>query len=363
VPTSSIKNVVLIRLPSVTHTYDQDQRRVDLGPPVTTDPRYVRMQAPANGNACPPGPYMMFMISNNGRGTPSVAKIVRVGDLAINRQWPNNGSSQSFQSANPTGSPTQTGSITVNAAPGVSWTATSTTPSWLTINMGSSSGTGNGTINFTVANNTGTTARLGAISVKVPGREATPFQFIVYQAINFTDVQLNNPFNRFVSAFQARGLTAGCGANVYCPNSPIVRGGAAVFLSLILTPPTVLIPDVPPGTEGYSDLAASPYRKFVANIKRRGIPDGCGGTNYCPDADMTRKDVVVWIMRSLGITNPPPPTTQQFIDVPLSDPAAPFIAEAVRRGLTAGCGGGYFCPTQSVNRGEIAVFLTQAFGL
>jgi galactose oxidase len=365
-PPSSIKNVVLIRLPSVTHTYDQDQRRVDLGAPVASDSQYVRMQAPANGNVCPPGPYMMFLISNNGRNTPSVAKIIRVGDLAINRVFPNNGSGQSFQSAPPTASPTPTplnGSITVSAAPGVNWTATSNSPSWLTVTSGGS-GAGNGTVNFTLSNNTGANFRVGAITVKAPGRDGTPLQFKVYQAVNFTDVPLDNPFNKFVSALYARGITAGCGGNNYCPDNPISRGGAAVFLSVILTPPSVTIPDVPPGTEGYTDIPATNiYRKFIANIKRRGIPDGCGGTNYCPDSDMTRKDMVVWIMRALGITNPPPPMAQQFNDVPLSDPAAPFIAEAVRRGLTTGCGGGKFCPTQSVNRNTIAVFLAQAFGL
>ena len=362
VPPSSIKNVVLVRLPSVTHTYDQDQRRVDLGPPVASDSRYVRMQAPANGNVCPPGPYMMFLISNNGRNTPSVAKIVRVGDLAVNRVWPNNGSSQSFQSGATTNNPLS-GSITVSAAPGVNWTATSSDASWLTITSGGS-GTGNGTVNFSLAANTGTLYRVGAITVSVPGREARPLQFKVYQAVNFTDVQLDNPFNKFVSALYARGITAGCGGNNYCPDYSISRGAAAVFLSVILTPPSVNIPDVPPGTEGYTDIPADNiYRKFIANIKRRGIPDGCGGTNYCPGSDMTRKDMVVWIMRALGITNPPPPATQQFNDVPLSDPSAPFIAEAVRRGLTSGCGNGNFCPTESVKRGTIAVFLTQAFGL
>lgn len=361
VPTSSIKNVVLIRLPSVTHTYGQDQRRVDLGAPVTSDSRYVRMQAPANGNVCPPGPYMMFLISNNGRNTPSVAKIVRVGDLSINRVWPNNGSSQSFQSGETTNNPLSS-SITVSAAPGLSWTATSDSL-WLTITSGGS-GTGNGTVNFSLAENATANLRVGTITVKVPGREAKPLQFKVYQAVNFVDVPLDNPFNKFVSALYARGITAGCGANNYCPDNPISRGGAAVFLSVILTPPSVTIPDVPPGTEGYTDIPVDNiYRKFIANIKRRGIPDGCGGTNYCPGSDMTRKDMVVWIMRALGINNPPPPATQQFNDVPLSDPAAPFIAEAVRRGLTSGCGNGNFCPTDSVKRGTIAVFLAQAFGL
>jgi galactose oxidase len=32
--------------------------------------------APANGNLCPPGHYMLFIL--NGSGVPSVAKMIRV---------------------------------------------------------------------------------------------------------------------------------------------------------------------------------------------------------------------------------------------------------------------------------------------
>ena len=56
-----------------------------------------------------------------------------------------------------------TGTINVTTATGCTWTATSN-DSWLTITSGSS-GSGNGTVNYTVAANTGTTQRLGSISI------------------------------------------------------------------------------------------------------------------------------------------------------------------------------------------------------
>ena len=54
------------------------------------------------------------------------------------------------------------GTITVTAGTGCTWTATSNAPTWLTT---SSAGIGNGTVSYTVAANTSTTSRTGAITV------------------------------------------------------------------------------------------------------------------------------------------------------------------------------------------------------
>ena len=42
---------------------------------------------------------------------------------------------------------------------------------------------------------------------------------------------------------------------------------------------------------------------------------------------------------------------------------APWVEEMARRGITSGCGGGNFCPNDSVTRAQMAVFLVTTFGL
>jgi hypothetical protein len=59
----------------------------------------------------------------------------------------------------------------------------------------------------------------------------------------------------------------------------------------------------------------------------------------------------------------PPCTTATFTDVPCSNPFSAWIYELVSRGITAGCGGSLYCPTASVTRFQMAVFLTVTFGL
>ena len=59
----------------------------------------------------------------------------------------------------------------------------------------------------------------------------------------------------------------------------------------------------------------------------------------------------------------PPPGSADFSDVPTSHPFFQFIEALYQSGITAGCGGGNYCPDTPVTRGEMAVFLSKALGL
>ena len=71
---ASISAVTWIRLPSVTHAFDQNQRINRL--PFTRTTGALSVTAPANANVAPPGHYMLFVL--NGQGVPSVARIVQL---------------------------------------------------------------------------------------------------------------------------------------------------------------------------------------------------------------------------------------------------------------------------------------------
>ncbi len=72
----SVARGTLIRLSSVTHTFNQSQ----LIYPLTfsaTGPTTLGAEAPDDANLAPPGPYMLFLV--NSQGVPSVASMVSVG--------------------------------------------------------------------------------------------------------------------------------------------------------------------------------------------------------------------------------------------------------------------------------------------
>ncbi len=75
---TQIAKVTWLRLGSVTHAFDQNQRINQLVFSVApVIPTGLDVTAPANANLAPPGHYMLFLI--DGNGVPSVAKIVHIG--------------------------------------------------------------------------------------------------------------------------------------------------------------------------------------------------------------------------------------------------------------------------------------------
>lgn len=71
---SEISRVSWIRLPSVTHSFDQNQRINSLN--FQRGAKQVTVTAPANGNICPPGHYMLFLLNQNK--VPSIAAIIQI---------------------------------------------------------------------------------------------------------------------------------------------------------------------------------------------------------------------------------------------------------------------------------------------
>ncbi len=99
-----------------------------------------------------------------------------------------------------------------------------------------------GAVSHTVDNETGTYQ----VRVSIGGSTlATRFQAVrlIYRlqvspapatATFPNDVPTTHPFFRFVEALAAAGISGGCGAGAYCPDTPVTRGQMAVFLATAL---------------------------------------------------------------------------------------------------------------------------------
>jgi hypothetical protein len=75
---TGIVQVTWLRLGSVTHAFNADQRFNNLGFTIASSTQ-LSVTAPANPNLAPPGDYMMFAI--NGAGVPSVARFIRLNPM------------------------------------------------------------------------------------------------------------------------------------------------------------------------------------------------------------------------------------------------------------------------------------------
>jgi peptidyl-Asp metalloendopeptidase len=179
----------------------------------------------------------------------------------------------------------------------------------------------------------------------------------------FADVAPSHPFYGHIEFFAQAGVTSGCSAGLYCPNSPVTREQLAAFLERAMkasnwTPPAAigLFTDVPPG---------APFRNFIEALKNDGITSGCGPTTYCPEAPVTRAQMAAFVLRARCGSSylPNMPGSQTFSDVALSHPLVRYIQKLYTLGITGGCASGplRYCPDKAVTRGEMAVFIERAY--
>ncbi len=96
----------------------------------------------------------------------------------------------------------------------------------------------------------------------------------------------------------------------------------------------------------------------IEKVFRAAITAGCGGGNYCPSTVVSRAQMAVFLLKAEhGSGYAPPACTGLFGDVPCPSPYANWIERLSNEGITAGCGGGNYCPSVSVTRAQMAVFL------
>ena len=116
----------------------------------------------------------------------------------------------------------------------------------------------------------------------------------------------------------------------------------------------------------FADVPTSqPFYRFIETLFHFGITGGCGGLNYCPGNTTTRDQMSVFVLVAKEGAGYAPPAcgTPVFNDVPASNPFCRFIEELARRGVVSGCGGGAYCPNNSVTRDQMGVFISGTFSL
>ncbi len=117
----------------------------------------------------------------------------------------------------------------------------------------------------------------------------------------------------------------------------------------------------------FADVPASdPFAPWIENLYNLGITGGCSTAplNYCPDQTVLRRQMAVFLLKTLnGSAYVPPMCQGTFSDVACPSPFADWIEDLANRQIAAGCGNGNFCPDNPNTRGQMAVFLVKTFGL
>jgi hypothetical protein len=121
-----------------------------------------------------------------------------------------------------------------------------------------------------------------------------------------------------------------------------------------------------PKVQTFDDVAPGSFGyDFIGDFARRGITSGCTPSAYCPSGTVTRAQMAIFLLRAEhgSAYAPPPATGTMFSDVPANTFPSAWIEQLAREAITVGCGNGKFCPGQDVPRGQMAIFLVRAFHL
>ena len=182
--------------------------------------------------------------------------------------------------------------------------------------------------------------------------------------LTFGDVSYTYWAADWIERIYNSGITSGCGDGVYCPDDTVTRAQMAVFLERGIHGSDYTPPDV--GPSQFNDVPDDFWAKnWIEALTNDGVTTGCGNGNFCPDGNVTRAQMAVFLLRAEHGSDYTPPHVEhsRFNDIPDDFWAKDWIEQLAEEGITSGCGGGNYCPDGSVTRAQMAVFLVRAFNL
>ncbi|MCK8602294.1 S-layer homology domain-containing protein [Desulfoferrobacter suflitae] len=180
----------------------------------------------------------------------------------------------------------------------------------------------------------------------------------------FTDVPSDYWAAGYIDKIYQAGITQGCGGGRFCPEDYVTRAQMAKFLLK--------------GRYGSPYEPMNPYKGYfydvpfgywaayyIEQLYDEGITGGCGPGYFCPDDPVNRAQMAKFLLKVLyeASYEPMNPYKGYFYDVPFGYWAAYYIEQLYDEGITGGCGPGYFCPEDYVTRAQMAKFLTLVFNL
>jgi uncharacterized repeat protein (TIGR03803 family) len=152
------------------------------------------------------------------------------------------------------------------------------------------------------------------------------------------DVPVSSPFADAVRRLLSSGISFGCGGGAFCPHAPWTRAHAAVHLLRARLGPGY----APPPATGlvFADVGADAFgAAWIEDLAARGITAGCGGGSFCPASPVSRAGAAILLLKTLLGSDYVPEAGDGavFADVPAGSFGAAWIEDLASRGIAAGC--------------------------
>lgn len=166
-----------------------------------------------------------------------------------------------------------------------------------------------------------------------------------------------------VEALAAEGVLRDteCGETRFCPDQPLYRWIAAVWMVRAIDGSDPL--GTPSGR--FTDVSSTEWwAPHVERLAELGITKGCVAEldieSFCPDSPITRAQMAAFLVRAFAL---PPAGSGRFVDTG-GNTHEDAINAVAAKGITVGCSSEQplYCPKDQVTRGQMATFLARALG-
>lgn len=173
----------------------------------------------------------------------------------------------------------------------------------------------------------------------------------------FSDVPDGNVHKRAIECLHLFGIVAGRGDGSYGPAAPVTRAQLASFVARTLEAAGLTLPEDPPNA--FDDDNGDIHERAIDQLAALGIVSGKGNRRYAPADSVNRGQMATFLVNAY----------QQATGVTLRAPQDRFsddegnvhetaINKAATAGITAGTGSGY-APFAVVQRDQMASFLAR----
>jgi len=163
-----------------------------------------------------------------------------------------------------------------------------------------------------------------------------------------------------INLLAQKKITNGCSPAMYCPSENITRAEMAYFLVTAAYNGAAFTTNQSPY---FTDVPVGSFEfDQIQKLYELGITTGCGGGEFCPNETVTRDQMAVFLIRArYGATTVfDYPPLQIFSDVPPTYWAYSWIQRMSEDQITSGCAPDLYCPTENVTRAQMAIFLMKA---
>lgn len=176
----------------------------------------------------------------------------------------------------------------------------------------------------------------------------------LYRIMPFTDVQQDDYFYNAILWAVNSGIAKGISETTFAPDMTCTRSQMITFLYRAAGSPEVRktdckFRDIPPDTY---------YYNAVCWAAENNITNGISQTEFAPDSNVTRNQVITLLYRYTG--SPDVNNEMPFIDVPYDVYYYNAVLWAVSHSITNGVSESHFAPEQNCTRGQIVTFLHRA---